>query len=128
MFFGSAEKEKKTTHFATDVKQNDGESTPLLDTFANSLSKDPKDPQFRRADFQGSQTGSFRRKRRSSLKTGQLIPPSAALVSLINGESLPPEAMTVKDPHPHPRIKSMPAVAPYTRKSRHRSFYLRWVK
>ena len=122
--FGSAK--KKTAHFASDVKQNDGESTPLLDV------KNPKDPEDRRSAFQGiaggTQTQSFRRKSRSSLKTGELIPPSAALVSLITGESLPPGAMSVKDPHPAPRIKSMPAKAPYPRKSRHRSFYLRWIK
>ena len=117
---------KKAAHFADDVKKNDGESTPLLDH------KNPKDPEDRRTAFQGMAGGggsqSFRRKRRSSLVTGELIPPSAALVSLINGGSLPPGAMSVKDPHPSPRIKSMPAVAPYTRKSRHRSFYLRWIK
>ena len=116
MMFGSA---KKSATFAADVKT--GESEPLL-----------KDGLGRRSLFQqqagSSQTQSFRRKRRSSIKTGQLIPPSAALVSLITGRSLPPGAMPVKDPHPSPRIKSLPAIAPYTRKARHRSFYLRWLK
>jgi len=81
---------------------------------------------------QHSLSGSFRRKHRGSLnRNGELLltPPSAALVSLINGGSLPPGAMTSKDSHPHPtaRIKSMPAVAPYTRRARHRSFQLRWI-
>ena len=118
--FGSAKKAR----FAADAKDTaTGESEPLMA---------PGDKKDRRSDFQAlagsSSSQSFRRKRRSSLATGELIPPSAALVCLINGRSLPPSAMSVKDPHPSPRVKSMPAVAPYTRKSRHRSFYLRWLK
>jgi len=121
--FGSGK--KKAAHFADDVQKSDGESTPLL------VDKNPRDPEDRRSAFQGTagrgDSQSFRRKRRSSLVTGELIPPSAALVSLINGGTLPPGAMSVKDPHPSPRIKSMPAYAPYPRNARHRSFYLRWL-
>lgn len=77
------------------------------------------------------QAYSFRPKRRASVhQDGDYlqVPPSAALIPLIKGRSLPPEAMAVKDPHPTPRIKSMPAVAPYTRRARHRSFKLIWIK
>jgi len=137
----------KSSSSRWDDKDNKDESTPLLRSEVHTVS-DPKKhwaklrnvtqagiafrraarPRpSRRASVRGSLAFPFFSEDEGTGTQKELIEPAEALAPLVAGGKIKDKDGAVLGPTPLPIVKSIPAVTPYRRKARHRSFYLWWT-